>query len=91
MDKMDLAVTIIVLFFLSLVVIMCVVEDRSDETEQIRYKDNLVINDMSIETYNKSYNELTHEQKEQMIRWYRISEHTNQKNNYVPFIVPIPT
>ena len=91
MDKCDLAVTIIVLFFLTVSVIMCVVEDMSDETEQTRYKVNLVINDMSIETYNKSYDELTHEQKEQMIRWYRINEHTNQKNNYVPLIVPILT
>lgn len=87
---MDKDVLITILFAILLIAFLLTETIPKDETEWGEYKHNIVINDMSIETYNKSYDELTHEQKEQRIRWYRISEHTNQKNNYVPFIVPIP-
>ena len=62
-------------------------ERSLDDTEKQRYKDNLVVQDMSIETYNKSYDELTYEEKQHIIRLYRIDEHNDRAGTYV---MPVP-
>lgn len=95
MDKYDKLMWIVIFIILFIGVwgmIDITKEHQKPEIEQAKYTENTIINDLSIETYNRSYKDLNNSEKEHIIRMYRIKDYFTEENTKVtPMPIFIPT
>lgn len=90
MDKFDLCVTIIVGIILIITIFVCVADNMTDDTEKIKYKDNIIVKDMSIKMFNKPYKECSYTEKQEVLREYRLrTYYDQQRTEYFPIFLPI--
>lgn len=59
------------------------------EYEKSTYSENIIVNDLSVEMYNKSYDHLSIPEKEHVIRVYRIKRYYRETDDTGPDIMPI--
>lgn len=86
-------VIITVLMLTAIIVTGIIVVDDSfkDETEQYRYSENVIIDDMCYGEYNKSYDECNYTEKKQIIRKYRLTQFEQEQkkpSQIIPLFIP---
>jgi len=90
-QKLNVAVMILVLIAIIVTGIIVVDDSSKDETERYKYSNNVIIDDMCYEEYNKSYIECNYTEKKQIIRKYRLTqfEHEQEKPTQImPVFIP---
>lgn len=89
MDKSDLLVGVLCLCIMLITIYDVANEVSLPEHQKSKYTQNKIVDAMSIEEYNKSYNELTIPEKEHIIREYQINTYAHQENTH-PVVIPVP-
>lgn len=90
-DKGTVIITVLMLTAIMATIIVVVNDSLKDETEQYGYSNNVIIDDMCYEEYNKSYTECNYTEKKQIIRKYRLTqfEHEQEKpSQIIPVFIP---